>query len=203
MRTTFQALTDAIVTTENQLRYDSYFFAPDMGVHEYVIYGLNHYISIQQHLYHRVVPLAYDTAIMLDVAAKQLVNTYQVRVSPQSSPPRGGIFSQLSRLDRIRTLSSLENLGIDLYLLPSPYQNNAGLVKFVTDALNRFSLFGYYSEWPAYGFTKIYPPDERRLEFFPIGWQQVGYPGVSLGYRDFRGFLITMAEVRETNEQRS
>lgn len=75
------------------------------------------------------------------------------------------MFSCLSRRDRIRTLSALENLNIDLYVLPSPFQNNAGLVKNVTDALNRFSMLGYYSEWPAYGSTRLRPPSERRLEF--------------------------------------
>src|SRR5699024_10384591 len=110
--------------------------------------------------------------------------------------PGGGMFSRLSRIDRLRTLYKLENFDIDLYLLPSPFQNNAGMVKHVTDALNRFSMFGYYSEWPAYGSTRSYPPNDRRLEFFPSGWQQSGYPGVALGYRDFRGFLYTMAEVR-------
>ncbi|WP_163971098.1 hypothetical protein [Oceanobacillus halotolerans] len=102
------------------------------------------------------------------------------------------MFSHLSRKDRIQTLAALENLEIDLFLLPSPFQNNAGLVKYVTDALNRFSMFGYYSEWLAYGSTRLYPPNHRQLEFFPFSWQQVGYPGVSLGYRDFRGFLLLM-----------
>lgn len=161
-----------------------------MGVHEYIIYSLDHFISIQKQLYHTTIPLSYPTAIMLDVAATQLVNSHQVKAFPQSQFPGGRMFSHLSRQDRIRILSTLENLEIDLYLLPSPFQNNAGLIKYVVDALNRFSMFGYYSEWPAYGSTRLYPPNDRRLEFFPWNWLQVGYPGVSLGYRDFRGFLL-------------
>lgn len=203
MQASFQALTDALLPPANQLEYHVHFNERDMGVHEYIIYSLNHYISIQQQLHHCVVPLAYPTALMLDVAATQLVNAHQAQASSQSLFPGGGMFSYLSRKDRVRTLSTLENLDIDLYLLPSPFQNNAGMVKFVTDALNRFSFFGYYSEWPAYGSTRLFPPNDRRLEFFPPGWQQVGYPGVSLGYRDFRGFLLTMAEARVTNEKRS
>ncbi|WP_158701756.1 hypothetical protein [Lentibacillus sp. Marseille-P4043] len=163
-----------------------------MGVHNYVIYGLNHYISIQQQLHHTVVPLAYPTALMLDVAATQLVKRHQKQALPQSLFPGGGMFSHLSRKDRVVTLSALEELDIDLYSLPSPFQNNAGMVKYVTDALNRLSLFGYYSEWSAYGSTRLNPPSNRRLEFFPLSWQQIGYPGVSLGYRDFRGFLLKM-----------
>lgn len=168
----------------------------DLGIHEYVIYGLNHYISIKQQLHYRIVPLAYPTAMMLDAAAAQLVNIQQIQVLSQNQFQGGGVFSRLSLMDRVRTLSALENLTIDLYLLPSPYKNNGGMVKHVIDALNRFSMFGYYSEWPAYGSTRLSPPDERRLVFFPPAWQQVGYPGVALGYRDFRGFLMTMEEVK-------
>lgn len=189
MQASFQALTDALLSAANQ---GIYFSAEDFEVYEYVIYGLDHYVSIQQQLYHGVVPLAYPTAVMLDVAATELVNTRKVKAYPQSLFPGGRMFSHLSRKDRVRTLSALENLEIDLFLLPSPFHNNAGMVKHVVDALNRFSMFGYYSEWPAYGSTKNYPPDDRRLEFFPPNWQQVGYPGVSFGYRDFRGFLLKM-----------
>ncbi|MFD2759830.1 hypothetical protein [Lentibacillus juripiscarius] len=192
MQASFQALTDALLPSTNQPGHEPLFYAEDMGVHEYIIYSLNHYISIQQQLHHTVIPLAYPTAIMLDVAATQLVNAHQAQAFPQSLFPGGRMFSHLSRKDRIRTLSALENLKIDLFVLPSPFQNNAGLVKNVTDALNRLSLFGYYSEWPAYGSTRLNQPNHRCLEFFPWSWQQVGYPGVSLGYRDFRGFLLLM-----------
>ncbi|HLR52396.1 MAG TPA: hypothetical protein VK072_05915 [Candidatus Avamphibacillus sp.] len=181
--------------SENKQGYGPPFSAQDIGVHEYVIYGLNHNISIQKQVHHKVVPLAYPTAVMLDVAAIHLVNAHQAQAYSQSLFTEGKMFSYLSREDRIRTLSLLENLNIDLYLLPSPFQNNAGMVKFVTDALNRFSIFGYYSEWPAYGSTRLNPPSNRRLEYFPPGWQQVTYPGVSLGYRAFRGFLLTLEEV--------
>ena len=186
----FRALIDALLPSSyEQYNYES---TNNMEVHEYIMYSLDHDISIQQPLHHTIVPLSYPTAKMLDIAATQLMNTYQAQPYPQSLFPGGGMFSCLSRRDRIRTLSALENLNIDLYVLPSPFQNNAGLVKNVTDALNRFSMLGYYSEWPAYGSTRLRPPSERRLEFFPMNWQRVGYPGVSYGYRDFRGFLLRM-----------
>ncbi|SHG14419.1 hypothetical protein [Ornithinibacillus halophilus] len=187
---TYQAIVDALLPTTSQ------FNGIQMKIHEYLMFGLNNNISVQQQLYHQVIPLAYPTAVMLDSAATQLVNTHQVQLLSQSQFPNGGMFSYLSRKDRVQTLSALENLHIDLYLLPSPFQNNAGMVKFVTDALNRFSMFGYYSEWPAYGTTRLNPPDYRRLEFFPPGWHQAGYPGVSFGYRDFRGLSFSMSEVK-------
>lgn len=185
-----------MLPSANPTGYQPSYSAIDWNVHEYVIYALNNNISMKQQLHHRVVPLAHPTAIMLDAAAMQLIGAQQVFPLAYRPFPGGGMFSYLPRWDRVRTLSALENLEIDLYLLPSPFQNNAGMVKFVTDALNRFSMFGYYSEWPAYGSTRLNPPDYRNLEFFPPVWQQVGYPGVSFGYRDFRGFLFTMAEVK-------
>lgn len=192
VKVTFRALTDALLpsTIDRGNKFEA-----DMGVHEYLIYALDHYVSIQQQLHHINVPLALPTAVMLDHAAAQLVYSRQTQPSSNIPFQAEGMFTRLSRLGRIKTLAALEKLEIDLFLLPSPFQNNAGLVKFITDALNRFAMFGYYSEWPAYGTTRLYPPDKRRLEFFPLGWQQVGYPGVSLGYRDFRGFLLKMKEV--------
>lgn len=178
----FRALTDALLPASHY----------GMSVHEYIVYALNHYVTIQQQLFQLTVPLAYPTAQMLDSAAAQLAYTNQVQASSHQSFPGGGMFSRLSREDRVKTLSALERLEVDLYLLPAPFQNNAGLVKFVTDALNRFSHFGFYSEWPAYGSTRLNPPEYRHLEYFPAGWQQAGYPGVSLGYREFRGFLLKM-----------
>lgn len=196
VRATFQALVDALLPSISRNGHPSFFSPIDMKVHEYVINGLNKNISIQKQLQHRTFPLAIPTAFMLDIAATQLVYAQKAKPLTESSFPNGGMFSQLSKRDRVRTLSALENLQIDLYPLPSPFQNNGGMVKFVTDALNRFTLFGYYSEWPAYGTTRLNSPEYRELEFFPPGWYQAGYPGVSLGYRDFRGFLLTMAEVK-------
>ncbi|PID20881.1 hypothetical protein CSV61_12920 [Sporosarcina sp. P3] len=200
----FRSLTDALLpSTYAQSNYESTNCNSNRKVHEYIMYSLDHYISIQQQLHHTIVPLSYPTAMMLDIAAIQLVNTYQAQPLPQSAFQGGGMFSYLSRQDRIRTLTALENLDVDLYALPSPFQNNAGLVKNIVDALNRFSVLGYYSEWPAYGSTKLCSPNERRLEHFPVNWQQVGYPGVSLGYRDFRGFLLRMNRSEEKYENES
>ncbi|QDI90755.1 hypothetical protein EPH95_05820 [Salicibibacter halophilus] len=177
---TFQALTDALVPSTS--------LTSDLNVHEYVIDGLEQYITIQQQLYTISIPLAYPTARLLNIAATQLVNVGKIKEALSGDVA----FARLSREDRVRTLAALEELKVDLYVLPSPYRNDGGMVKHVVDALNRFSLFGYYSEWSAYGSTRRLPPDERKLEFFPVGWEQVGYPGVSLGYRDFRGFLLKM-----------
>ncbi|WP_096200454.1 hypothetical protein [Bacillus sp. FJAT-45350] len=183
-RITFRALADAIIPTTLQTDYSSSVqYNHAELVAEYIIYSLEHYISIQQQLYRCRVPLALPTAQMLDIGAARLINTNQLNV---------GLYASLSREDRIHTLALLENLDVDLFLLPNPYYNDGGLVKHIIDALNRFAMFAYYSEWSAYGTTRLYPPQNRKLEHFPVSWSEVGYPGPSYGYRDFRGFLLKM-----------
>ena len=84
----------------------------DFQAHEYVIDSLNQYITIQHQLYQITFPLAYPTAIILDVAATQLVNKHQAHPLQQNQFPGGGMFSQLSRAERLRTLYKLENLDV-------------------------------------------------------------------------------------------
>jgi hypothetical protein len=64
------------------------------------------------------------------------------------------------------------------------------LILSAISALNRFTMMGYYSEWSGYGSTRLAAPDQRILEFYPLSWEQVGYPGPSLGYRALRRSVI-------------
>jgi hypothetical protein len=52
----------------------------------------------------------------------------------------------------------------------------------ITSSLNRYTMMGFYSEWFGYGTTRLNPPNERKLEFDPISWEQIGYPGPSFSY---------------------
>lgn len=73
----FRALIDALLPSSyEQYNYES---TNNMEVHEYIMYSLDHDISIQQPLHHTIVPLSYPTAKMLDIAATQLMNTYQAQ----------------------------------------------------------------------------------------------------------------------------
>jgi len=56
----------------------------------------------------------------------------------------------------------------------------------ITGDLNRLTMMGYYSEWYGYGSTRLKTPNQRKLEYFPLSWGQVEYPGPSLGYRALR-----------------
>ncbi|WP_248928234.1 hypothetical protein [Paenibacillus hamazuiensis] len=166
--------------------------AADLAVHEYIVWELDHSLALFIGYALTAVPLATATAMMLDSAAVQLISSGQAADPPIHPAMEGGPFASLSPRDRIRTMACLEQLRIDLGSLPPPYKDDGGLVKFIIDYLNRGTMFGNYSEWSAYGTTRLNTPAARRLEYFPVSWRQVGYPGASLGYRALRGFLLTI-----------
>ncbi|WP_132250188.1 hypothetical protein [Natranaerovirga pectinivora] len=184
-RQTFRAFVDATIpqTTELAIEFGEmqYFGALDFDIDQFMIYLLNRV---------DVIPLAIPTAIMLDMAAEELVanegNDHFLNFSVYEG---GGAFAALAPSDRFRAIILLEELRINLENLPFPYQNNPALVLSVTNSLNRITTMGYYSEWWGYGTTRLEEPDDRVLEYLPLSWEQVGYPRPSLGYRAFRRYL--------------
>ncbi|MEB3101381.1 hypothetical protein [Ferviditalea candida] len=190
---TFRALVEAIVPRTPELSVygaEQTAGAAEFNVHEYLIWEMDHTLSLLFGLNPTVIPLAPATARMLDNAALQFAAAGGTKPPYLYSASGETPFAALSPGDRIRVLSMLERLEVDLGALPDPYRNNGGYVKFIIDYLNRSTMFGFYSEWSGYGSTRLAPPDWRRLEHFPLGWLQVGYPGVSRGYRDLRGFVL-------------
>jgi hypothetical protein len=191
---TFRALVEAIVPstpapTENgEIQKVG---AVELYIHEFMIWELDHFLSLHFGLSLTVFPLSSPTAKLLQAGAIQLIVSGQVQAPLNFAVP-GNSFASLSSFDRIRTMATLEQLDVDLGSLPPPYQNDGGFVKFIVDYLNRATMFGYYSEWSAYVTSRLETPTERRLEYFPISWIQVGYPGVSQGYRALRGYLLTI-----------
>lgn len=189
---TYKALVEAIVPDTPMLALfgpEQVAGAVELFIYEYIIWELDHYISLYSGYYLSPIPLSSSTAMLLDAGAVQLVAMGLAPEPPKYSAD-GGTFAHLSPVDRIRTMSLLENGNVDPGYLPEPYRYNLGFVAFMVDFLNRQTMFGYYSEWSGYGSTRLASPSERRLEFFPLSWIQAGYPGVSLGYRDFRGFML-------------
>lgn len=134
-------------------------------------------------------PLSEQTSQLLDISAYFTVSTHSFCYD--------GFFSKLSRNDRLKTITALENLQVPLDKLPIPYQNNPILIKNVVDILYILTIFGYYSEWSGYSYTRYYSPSYRQLTCFPLGWIYSGYPGPSYGYRDFRGYLLKMDSLHE------
>jgi hypothetical protein len=150
------------------------------GIHQFVIWEFDHWIDIHVGLGLQSVMLSGAIAEMLDSAASQLINSGTVRELQGNYFPGGGEFCSLSRYDRILTLSYLEQLKVDLGSLPVPFQHNGSWVQMVVDLINRHTMFGYYSEWSGYGSTRLLTPEDRKLEYYPISWQQIGYPGPDL-----------------------
>lgn len=190
---TFRALVEAIVPATPALAVfgaEQAAGAVELHVHEYMIWELDHTLAIMFGLHLTAFPLSAPTAMLLNAGAVQFIASGQATNSPHYAVWGGGPFSALSPVDRIRTLEMMQQLNVDLGSLPPPYKDDGGLVKFMVDYLNRQTMFGFYSEWSAYGTTRLATPVCRVLEYFPISWQQVGYPGVSLGYRAFRGYVL-------------
>ncbi|MBY0011830.1 hypothetical protein [Paenibacillus typhae] len=167
--------------------------AVQLCVHEYLIWELDHNLSLWLGYYLTPVPLAAPTAELLNCGAVQFTASGQHQVVPGRPGHTEYPFAALHPSDRIRVLAMLEQCDhLDYAAFPPPYRNDRGLVRYIIDFLNRQTMFGNYSEWPAYGSTRLRTPTERRLEGFPPGWSQVCYPGVVPGYRAIMGNVLTI-----------
>lgn len=193
-RATFWALADAVIpyTPELAARMgpNQLFGAAVSGIEDYIIFELDHLLSTHMGA---SLPISLPTAVLLDIAAAQLVALDKTAHGSGTSPVflRKGLFAALSPQQRLEAISLLKMLEIDLGSLPAPYTNNARFVVHMADILIRLSMFGYYSEWSGYGTTRLRSPEYHILEFFPLSWIQVRYPGPSYGYRDLRGFVLS------------
>ncbi|MBP1756469.1 MAG: hypothetical protein H6Q59_2867 [Firmicutes bacterium] len=168
----FQAYVDTIIPRTPGLAevygYIQYYGALDLQVDQFLLYNFEHVSMSSAEL----------AALLLNAAAVQwLVNQgYEGRGSLDLLPPS----------DRLSAIMLLELQQMDPRLLSEEFLNDPGLMVMLTDTLLYYTLQGYYSEWAGYGTTRLNPPQERVLEYFPLSWEQVGYPGPSLGYRVLR-----------------
>lgn len=177
----FMAIVDAIIPTSMircnsnwQLQYGGL----ELSIPKYLLISFDNL----------TIPLSEPTSLLLDYSAHYTLSTPFLQ---------NGLFSYLSREERLKTLTALENLEVPLEKLSIPYQNNPVLIKNIVDLLYSLTVFGYYSEWSGYLYTRHYSPNYRRLICFPCGWKYSAYPGPSYGYRDFRGFLLKMEHLHE------
>jgi hypothetical protein len=178
---TFKAFVDAVIPRSPILAEEygriQFYGALDLYTDEYMMMTLNSYY----------IPLAIPTAEMLNIAAEQLVFMGgNSKLFNYLRFPAGGIFAALSPEDRFRAVTLLDELYVNLAELPEPFQDNPGLVLNITSLLVRYTMMGYYSEWSGYGSTRLLTPNQRMLEYYPLSWSQIGYPGPSLGYRALR-----------------
>lgn len=158
---------------------------------EFLIWTLDHMLSLQVLRLGVHIRLANATAVMLNEAARQMLavgaNRKPVKVDVDLTRDT---FAALVPEDRQAAISFLENLQADLSKLPIPFRNSSGFVRAVVSNLPLLTTFSCYSEWSGYGSSRLASPNRRKLESFPHSWQQVGYPGPAKGYPASRGFLF-------------
>lgn len=156
---------------------------------------------------HGNLPLIDAISHVLDAAALKLVDRHENETEPRTDRPTSlfdpgevsptrigdaaGMFSKLSRRDRLRAISILDEFELKLSL-PSGdvFEFDAGLVGQLVIG---FTEMIYYSEWEGYDeFTqppsaRVHPNDPAAVQ----SWRQTGYPGFANGYAALRGYVGT------------
>jgi hypothetical protein len=188
--TTFIALVDSIIPRTPLLAelYGEIMFygALDLYTDEYMVMILNSY----------TIPLSLLTAEMINfvtdeyMEAKGIVN--KVRFAHSTK------FAKLSSVDRFQVLMLLVGIEECFYGV-NFLQEYPGLISILS-SINRFVMLGYYSEWFGYGTTRLETPNRRVLQYYPLSWDQVGYPGPSLSYGSYvRQYYQTINKERENS----
>ncbi|UOR13711.1 hypothetical protein [Halobacillus amylolyticus] len=180
-RLNFMAVVDALIPSSLMTFPSGWTFqygALDLSIWKYLLMSFDNLPT----------PLSSETSQLLDLS---VIYEYKERYPHIYK----GLFSTLSRNDRLKAITRLENLEVPLDTLPIPYKNNPTLLQIMIDSLYQLTFFGYYSEWYGYADTRYNPPSFRHLRTYPVSWAYTGYPGPSFGYRDFRGFLLKMRDL--------
>ncbi|TYP79266.1 hypothetical protein [Paenibacillus methanolicus] len=178
---TFQAVADAIVPWGKQPgRYPIAAFVRQQIDH-------SQFVPPDTDPSHPIEPLSLSTAKLLDVGAAALIERgLTIHPIRNGQFPGGGLFASLARIDRLRVIALLNQSAVPMDAMPSLYRDNPGLVLTMMDSLHQLTMFGYDSEWFGYGTTRLLPPNDQRVEYFPPSWCQTGYPGPAFGYRALR-----------------
>lgn len=176
----FRAYVDAIIPRTPSLAREygrvQLYGALDLYTDEYLMYMLD-YSSV---------PMTYAVAEMLETAAGYFLSTEHGNKMNARESAELSVFGSLRAEDRLRLVFFLEQSGSEIPNLPELFAGNQGSILAATYALSRLTLLGYYSEWSGYGSTRLLSPNQWVMETFPLSWEQVGYPGPSLGYRALR-----------------
>lgn len=194
-RATFKALVDAVVPNTQELAEVKgsvqLYGALDLHIDEYIIWSLDHYLSIYMAVKDVNIHLANVAAEVLIIAARQLIYLGGNKDPVNSDISKeDGEFAALSPGDRFRAITLIEELKLDAASLPVPFRFKPKLLLSTTVSIILLPIIGYYTEWSGYGSTRTEKPENRRLEHFSTSWEQVGYPGPVKGYHAFRGYLV-------------
>jgi hypothetical protein len=147
-----------------------YYGALDQYTDEYLVMILNYF----------PVPLAVPVAQMLELAAEEFIPPQGRNQREAADTQENPLFVLLTPEDRFRILTLLERTETGL-IGEAFLQEYPGLVSAIS-SLIRYTMLGYYSEWFGYGSTRLEAPNQRTLQYHPISWEQVGYPGPSFSY---------------------
>jgi hypothetical protein len=188
-RGTFAALVDAVVPETPELGDRGEEHVPgglDVGLEEAVIERVNNFLETHgaAAAVSDAVPLAPAVATLLDIAAVELFarrRTEDGLNTPDDDFSRG-VFSRLSREDRLRALRLLEDDGVVAKLADRYDSASLGAVQFLASSLPILIEFVYYSEVTG---------DEGEGS---LGWDQTGYPGPAEGYAVGMGYEIAEFE---------
>ncbi len=161
---TYTAFVEAIIPWSPKLAAEygeiQFYGAIDSLTYEYLILSLYELGGA---------PLIISTAEILDMAARELVfrgdNEFSFNLT------NGVAFSVLTPPDRLSALNIIKQQEM------SSYDNTMTADIYIVDRLIRLTMMGYYSEWFGYGQTRLDEPSQRVMEFGPVSWEQVGYPG--------------------------
>ncbi len=180
---TFKAFADTMVPRSPDLAemygIIQYYGALDFNTDEFLIMSLDSLFT----------PMTITAAELLNAAARQYLYEKNDERNEDAASD-GKYFLRLTPDERFAAMAMLTGPEGVTYF---PVQENMGLDEIVPvfPTLNRLTFMGYYSEWWGYGSTRLLPPNQRVLEFYPGSWEQIGYPGPSQGYRVARSFNYT------------
>lgn len=189
-RGTFAALVDAVVPETPELADRGEEHVPgglDVELEIAVIGRVNNFLETHgaAAAVTDAVPLAPAVATLLDIAAVELLirrRTEDGLNTPDKEFSRG-VFSRLSRKDRLRALRLLEDEGVVARLADRYDSASLGAVQFLASSLPILIEFVYYSE--------------REDGEDSLGWEQTGYPGPAEGYAVGMGYEIEAFEENE------
>ncbi|WOO36769.1 hypothetical protein R2R35_23760 [Anaerocolumna sp. AGMB13020] len=171
---TMQALVDVIIPRSPEL-------AREFGIIQYYG-GLDEYVDeyMVLTLQNQYFPLAAFVVDILDTVA-YLRETEEDRDYQQSHR-----FFEASEELRLEALGFIREYAKESENIPPILADSADMLMNIYSMLIRFPMMGFYSEWSGYGSTRLYPPSERVLQYRPVSWEQIDYPGPSNGYHALR-----------------
>lgn len=192
-RGTFAALVDAIVPETPELRERGEEHVPggvQAGLVDAVLERVNGFLETHgaATAVTDSVPLAPAVATLLDIASVELLVRRRSEDGLNDPPSEfsRGVFSRLSREDRLRALRLLEEEGLFARLADRYDAASLGAIQFLASSMPILVEFVYYSEATA----------EEQAER-SLGWRQADYPGPADGYPVMLGYELEEFEENE------